>query len=161
MIRVIKDSLSLPGFFCWLLLPLICISFAIQILQMRSLLVVSAEPVESIDVLSTVDFGRDAASLFGLETASPLTPASQLKLILLACFVQSEADRSIALISLENQPPRRVRVGEEIGGGLRLLSVEARRVILSQGTQRVSLGLQRSKAKPLDVAMHASAGVAE
>jgi len=160
MIRVVKDWMSLPGFFCWLLLPLICISFAIQGLQVRNLLAVSAEPIETPDVRPAVDHGNDATSLFGLEITPPLLPSSQLKLSLLACFVQSEADHSIALISVENQPPRRVRVGDEIGGGLRLLRVEARRVILSQGTQKVSLGLQRS-TKPLDAARNASAGVVE
>lgn len=161
MIRVIKDSLSRPGLFCWLLLPLICISFAIQSLQVRSFLVVSAEPVEAMEVLSNVDFLSDAASLFDLETTSPLLPAAQLKLSLLACFLQSDADRSVALISVESQPPRRVRVGEEIGAGVRLLRVEARRVLLSKGGQRVSLGLQRSKAMPIDATLHASVGVAE
>lgn len=161
MIRVVKDSLSLPGFCCCLLLLLIGISFASQSLQLRSLLAVSAAPAEALDAPSTADLGHDAGALFGLENTSPRLPASQLKLSLLACFVQSEADRSIALIAVENQPPRRVRVGEEFAGGLRLQKVEARRVLLSQGGQSVTLGLQRSKAMAVDVALQASAGAAQ
>jgi len=160
MIRIVQDSLSLPRFFCWLLLPLIGLGFVIQVLQVRSLLAVTAAPTGTLDVRPAAVSGLEAASLFGLGATSGSLPASRIKLRLLACFVQSESDRSVALIAVENQPPRRVIVGEQIVEGLRLQKVESRRVLLSQDGHSVSLGLQRSRALVVDATIQAPAGSA-
>lgn len=152
MIRVVKDSLSLPGVLCGVLMLLICISFVSQGLQIRSLLAVNPVPLGPLDLPASADPGQAAAALFGLEGTSTSLPAAQLKLSLLACFVQSEANRSIALIAVEKQPPRRVRVGEEIVPGVRLQAVETRRVLLAQDGQPVMLGLQRASLAVLSPA---------
>lgn len=82
-----------------------------------------------------------ALALFG-QTA-PVRTATQapVRLTLLACFVQTDARLSSALVALENAPPRRLRVGDMLAEGMRLERVEQRQVIFQYQGQPVLVGL--------------------
>src|SRR6218665_3904833 len=154
MSQAAKDSPSLPSALCALLVLLMVASFVIQGMQLRDELAVTGAPLGASRLLTVTDIRRDASALFGVVTPAAPLPSAALKLNLLACFVQSEAARSVALIAVQNQRPLRIQVGEEVLAGVRLQQVQARRVLLSYGGQRIALELPHGQSGPL----HAVAG---
>lgn len=149
MSRAAQDSPFLPRALCAVLLLLMVASFANQAMQFRDVLAVPVLPVGASAVQSVAASRGDASRLFGVATAALPLPSAALKLNLVACFVQSEASRSVALIAVQNQRARRVQVGEEVVAGLRLQKVEARRVLLAQGAQQLALELPQGRAGSL------------
>ena len=149
MSRAAKDSPFLPKALCAVLLLLMMASFANQAMQFRDVLAEPVVPVGASAVQTVVASRGDASRLFGVATEAAPLPSAALKLNLLACFVQSEASRSVALIAVQNQRARRVQVGEEVVAGLRLHKVEVRRVLLSHGAQQLALELPQGRTEPL------------
>ncbi len=131
----------LRSVFCALLL-VICVSFVIQSIQIQALLTVEPETY-GIDELQSASLpGSHAAALFGVPVSRQSSHRPFPHLRLLACFVQVDSRESIALIAVDDNPPRRLREGEEVAEGVYLQHVEGRRVILSRNDQLIGLNLQ-------------------
>ncbi len=141
-----KKTLLGPRLLFWLLLPLMGVSFVSQGLQLHSELNVGTDPVATAEAPAASVVLVNSAHLFAPPLRAAAPTVAPPNLALLACFVQSAPGRSVALIAVDRQRPRRVSVGEEVTRGVRLHAVEATRVVLAQDGQTLSLGLHRGRA---------------
>lgn len=144
MLQIDPATLSHRPITCTLFLAM-CSSLIVQLVDLRDLL--DEPPKASIapEVNSARMLDTHTATLFGSPPPRQFTPQSQ-HIRLLACFVQTDSRHSIALLTLDDQRPRRVREGEEIAEGLYLQRIEERRIVVSRQGQSSTLSLHGSLA---------------
>jgi general secretion pathway protein C len=59
------------------------------------------------------------------------------------CGVMAGSRGAVAILSLNDGPPRSFLQGEKVGPGVKLVAVEGDGVVIEQGGERVRLGVER------------------
>lgn len=80
-------------------------------------------------------------TLFGHTSSIAQTAPHDLALRLLACFVGPDSQQAVALIALDNQPARRLRIGEQIAPGVQLSAIQERQITITHQGQPYSVRL--------------------
>ena len=128
MFLVFKRPNALPMLLCALVLALMLGSLSMQALEVRASLPQAPQAALGQALANEPAPLNMPNELFG--STQPVAAALPANLRLLASFVQSDAQHSLALIAYEGQAPKRVAVAEEIAPGLVLERVDDRRVSL-------------------------------
>lgn len=83
--------------------------------------------------------------LFG-QPSSAAAPAPAMTAVrLLACFVGSQSGQSTALLSIDGQPARRVRIGEQLAPGVQLTWIQPQSIEVSRNGRPYTLRLSRNE----------------
>lgn len=141
MLRTVYALLPVRPAFCALSLAM-CISLGTQARQLQHLLDDVPLIRGSAEIESVQRLGINADSLFGSPPPYQEASESIPRLRLLACFVQTDSRQSIALMSLDNNRPQRLREGEEIEEGLQIERIGERGIVISRNGQMSTIGLQ-------------------
>ncbi len=85
------------------------------------------------------------AQLFGQPSRAAAPAAAISALRLLACFVGSQKGQSSALLSIDGQPARRVRIGEQLAPGVQLTWIQPQSIEVSRNGRPYTLRLSRNE----------------
>ena len=92
------------------------------------------------------------AQLFG-QPSSAIAPVPTITALrLLACFVGSQKGQSSALLSIDGQPARRVRIGEQLAPGVQLTWIQPQSIEVTRNGRPYTLRLSRNEQLSQSVA---------
>jgi hypothetical protein len=116
----------------WQLVPLVQLSTASAVSAPLSQTTQSTAPLATPTALQ---------QLFGTPDTPPVPAPEHATLRLLACFAGSTSRQSSALLSLNGQPARRVRIGEQMAPGLQVTAIQAQSIDVSRHGRPYTLRL--------------------
>lgn len=119
-----------------------------QLLQLTQLTHASATPEQ---LTRATHRNQPAASsvalaqLFGQPSRAVAPAPAITALRLLACFVGSQSGQSTALLSIDGQPARRVRIGDQLAPGVQLTWIQPQSIEITRNGRAYTLRLSRNE----------------
>ncbi|MDO9323308.1 MAG: type II secretion system protein N [Pseudomonas sp.] len=129
-------------------IALIIGSLGWQLLQLTQLTHASTTPEQltrSSQLNQPAATSAALAQLFGQPSRAAAPAPAMTAVRLLACFVGSQSGQSSALLSIDGQPARRVRIGEQLAPGVQVTWIQPQSIEVTRNGQPYTLRLSRNE----------------